>query len=184
MKKFFTAIILAVTALNFSVSSAAEVPLISTPAGDIFIALKFDTSNKNFPFTMENIDAVSDSADPSLRYWTCDWIEKSTGTKSAKILFTEDENKNLLAVMIASPIELIQNNENLSTAMIALTFSLPSYFGVDEAACKKMYTDFMAEPSAGEWKGWDSAHKKCVRIASMRDDKILGFGVYATDSED
>ena len=183
-KIFFAAIIFAVVALNFSVVSAAEVPLTSSAAGDIFIALKLDTSNEKFPFTMGNIDAASDESDPNLRHWTCDWIEKSTGTKGAKILFTENQDKHVLAVLLACSLETLQNNETLAETIIALTFSLPSYFGLNETACQKMYKDFMAEPSAGEWKEWDSAHEKCVHVVSMRDDNILGFGIYATDGED
>lgn len=184
MKNFLAAVAFIVTALSFSVSSAAEVPLTSTSAGDIYIALKIDTKNEQFPFTVENIDADIDESDPNLRIWTCDWIEKSTGETGAKILFTEDKNKQLLAVVIACSVEVTKSNENLAGTIIALTFSLPGYFGLSEAACKKLYTDFMAEPSAGKWESWDDAHKKCVHIVSMRDDKILGFGIYATDGED
>ena len=183
MKNFFAAIIFAVMALNFSAGSAAEIPLTSAAAGDIYIALKLDTRDKEFPFTVENIDIDSDTSDENLKSWKCDWIEKSTGKTVAKILLAENANKNLSAAMVVSSLELVNSSEDWAMSVIALTFSMPGYFGFSDAACKKMYGNFMADPSAGEWKDWDDAHEKCIHVVSMRDDKIIGFAVYATDSE-
>ena len=125
-----------------------------------------------------------DSTDPVSKTWVCDFVEKSTGNSDAKIALVTNENDRVVSIMVVSKLDAASSNENLAEALITFSFAMTAYFGLTETELQEMAVAFMTNPSAGKWSHWDSAHKKCVHVISGMEKAVVGFVIYATDSED
>lgn len=185
VKNFLAAVVFAAVALGFSVGSAAEVAIENYDAAGIYSDLETGTRSDKTLFTVKNFrrETAMDSTDPISKTWMCDFVEKSTGNSDAKIAFVTNENDRVISIMVVSKLESASSNENLAEALITFSFAMTAYFGLAEAELQELAVAFMTNPSAGKWSHWDSAHKKCVHVISGMENAVVGFVIYATDSE-
>lgn len=188
MKNFFTAVVFAVVALSFAAGNAAPspVPLSENSAEEIYSDLENDITSGEIPFTVKNFGRDSDTDASGVKAWSCDLVEKSTGKSDAKIFFTEDESNRLLMILFICNSKTVEDSalDDVVLMMMTLSFGMPVYFGVSEADCQALVEEFMKDPSVGKWSRWDSEHKKCINIAAGNENGVVGFYIYATDSED
>ena len=189
MKKFFlTALIFVIMAANLDVCSAEPAPVLLSEhtAKEICSEIKSVTESESFPFKLKKLRRESNpgESDTITRTWVCYWEKKATKKSEAHISFGTDDKNRPFIVTVAAPPEAVRRDAELAHLLTVAIYFLPEMFDVTPKDCLKIIDGFLDNPRAVEWKGWDSAHKKCVhvvRINHIANARIeyLGFILYA-----